>query len=66
MSKTNSIEEAEFYVKQTALNGWSRNILLNFIKADTYNANLVEKKQHNFATTLPEHLAEEAIRSEYS
>ncbi|WP_257670004.1 PDDEXK nuclease domain-containing protein [Parapedobacter tibetensis] len=69
MSKANSIEEAEFYIKQTTLNGWSRNVLLNFIKADTYNASLVEKKQHNFAVTLPEHLAEQAeetIRSEYS
>ncbi|MDB5086125.1 MAG: hypothetical protein JWR09_119 [Mucilaginibacter sp.] len=66
LNKTNLIEEAEFYIKQVSTNGWSRNVLLNFIKSNAYNASLKEGKQNNFTTTLPTYLAEEAIKSEYS
>jgi len=34
MSKTTSINEAKYYAEQCHENNWSRNILLNFIKAD--------------------------------
>ena len=49
--------------------GWSRNVLLNQIKADAYRTALSENKTHNFNTALPEYLseqAEEAIKSSYS
>jgi len=35
-SKIKSLKEAEFYVKSALEFGWTRNILLNFIKADSY------------------------------
>ncbi|MGC4130433.1 MAG: PDDEXK nuclease domain-containing protein [Bergeyella sp.] len=69
ISKTNSIEEARFYVEQVVENGWSRDILLNFIKADTYRHTKVLPKQHNFHETLPEHLQEQAneiLKSTYN
>jgi predicted nuclease of restriction endonuclease-like (RecB) superfamily len=31
LNKIDLIEEAEFYIKQVSTNGWSRNVLLNFI-----------------------------------
>ena len=36
MSKTTSINEAKYYAEQCHENNWSRNILLNFIKADSF------------------------------
>ncbi len=69
LNKIEQIEEAEYYIKQTSINGWSRNVLLNFIKADTYKASLAAGKTHNFKSALPAHLAEqaeEAMKSEYN
>jgi predicted nuclease of restriction endonuclease-like (RecB) superfamily len=40
--------------------GWSRNVLINQIKAKAYERHALAPKQHNFAETLPEHLAEQA------
>ena len=53
----------------TARFGWSRNVLLNQIKAQAYERSLAEGKSHNFPTALPEHLAEqaeEALKSSYN
>ena len=58
-----------YYLRCTAGYGWSRNILLNQIKAKSYQRSIDEKKQHNFHLTLSEHFAEQAeesIRSSYS
>jgi predicted nuclease of restriction endonuclease-like (RecB) superfamily len=69
MTKVKSLEEAEFYLKVTYENGLSRNILLNFIKADSYRRKVSEPKTHNFALTLPENLQEQAdeiLKSTYS
>lgn len=69
LNKIDGVEEAKYYLKETAKYGWSRNVLLNAIKADVYRASLPESKQHNFTKTLPEHLAEqasEAIKSSYN
>jgi predicted nuclease of restriction endonuclease-like (RecB) superfamily len=40
--------------------GWTRDVLLNFIKADTYKNAKLLSKYHNFDKTLPEHLQEQA------
>jgi len=56
LSSVNSLEEAKYYVEIIHENCLSRNILLNFIKADTYKHQKIEQKTHNFALTLPEHL----------
>ena len=49
--------------------GWTRNVLLNQIKAGAYLRSVTDKKSHNFALALPEHLAEQAdemLKSAYS
>lgn len=45
-------EKALFYVHQTVLNGWSRNMLLNFLDTDLYERQ--GKALSNFKQTLPE------------
>ena len=48
-----------YYLQATARFGWSRNVLLNQIKAGAYERAVAEKKTHNFDLVLPEHLAEQ-------
>jgi predicted nuclease of restriction endonuclease-like (RecB) superfamily len=58
-----------YYLRATAQLGWSRNVLLNQIKAGAYERAVKEKKTHNFALALPEHFAEQAdeiMKSRYS
>src|SRR5690606_12589049 len=60
LSKTNQHDESLFYAQQASKLGWSRDILLNYLKADTYHAQGQLTKSHNFEETLPEVLAEQA------
>jgi predicted nuclease of restriction endonuclease-like (RecB) superfamily len=58
-----------WYLRATASFGWSRNVLLNQIKAGAYERAVTEKKTHNFDLALPEHFAEQAeemIKSSYN
>jgi len=58
-----------YYLRATAQYGWSRNVLLNQIKAGAYERAVTEKKTHNFGLALPEHLAEQAdeiLKSRYN
>jgi predicted nuclease of restriction endonuclease-like (RecB) superfamily len=58
-----------YYLRATAQFGWSRNVLLNQIKAGTYERAVTEKKTHNFPLALPKHLAEQAdemLKSSYN
>lgn len=58
-----------YYLLATAQLGWSRNVLLNQIKARAFERARREKKAHNFALALPEHFAEQAsemMKSSYS
>ena len=58
-----------YYLRAIAQLGWSRSVLLNQIKAGTYERAVREKKTHNFALALPEHFAEQAeemLKSRYN
>lgn len=58
-----------YYLRATVQFGWSRNVLLNQIKARAYERAVAEKKTHNFPLALPEYLAEqadEAMKSSYN
>jgi len=69
LNKINNFEEAHYYIKASCELGWSRNVLLNQIKADLYHRALPENKHHNFKNTLSVYLAEqadEAIKSSYN
>jgi len=69
LGKINDPAAHLYYLRATAQLGWSRSVLLNQIKAGAYERALKEKKTHNFALALPEHLAEQAdemLKSRYS
>ena len=58
-----------WYLRATVRFGWSRNVLLNQIKAGAYERAVTEKKTHNFDLALPEHFAEQAdemLKSSYN
>ncbi len=58
-----------WYLEATARLGWSRNVLLNQIKAGAYERARTENKTHNFELALPGHLAEQAeemLKSSYN
>jgi predicted nuclease of restriction endonuclease-like (RecB) superfamily len=52
-----------YYVKSTVEFGWSRNVLLNQIKAKAYERHRLASKQHNFGKVLPEQLADQADKA---
>ena len=60
LSKIKDRQEALYYAEASVKMGWTRNLLLNFIKSDTYHNAKALPKLHNFETTLPEHLQEQA------
>jgi predicted nuclease of restriction endonuclease-like (RecB) superfamily len=69
LSKIKDAKERAYYLKASAEMGWSRNVLLNQIKADAYRCREILPKQHNFLKALPEHLteqADESIKSVYN
>ena len=69
LGKVSEPAERIFYLKAVAAFGWSRNVLLNQIKARAYERSLSEGKSHNFPVALPGHLAEqaeEALKSSYN
>ncbi len=69
MNKLSSNDEMLYYAEEAVKLGWSRNVLLNYIKADAYNNSKNLPKQHNFDKVLPEHLQEQAgeiLKSRYN
>ncbi|MDP2895212.1 MAG: PDDEXK nuclease domain-containing protein [bacterium] len=69
LNKINDPIARLYYLRATARFGWSRNVLLNQIKAGAYERAVAEKKTHNFDLALPEHLAEQAdemLKSSYN
>lgn len=67
-SKIKDKKERAYYLKVAVEMGWSRNVLLNQIKADAYTLSR-KQKTHNFPKVLPKHLAEQAeesIKSAYN
>lgn len=58
-----------YYLQSTARFKWSRNVLLNQIKARAYERSCESKKIHNFPQSLPEPLsglADEMMKSSYN
>jgi predicted nuclease of restriction endonuclease-like (RecB) superfamily len=66
-TKSQSIEEALFYVRKTIENGWSRAVLMNFMAADLFAAQ--GKALTNFSRLLPEpqsDLANQILKDPYN
>ena len=69
MSNAKTLEEAKYYVELTHENSLSRNILLNYIKTDSYKNAKKLPKLNNFSLTLPDNLQEQAneiLKSTYN
>jgi len=69
LQKAKDENERTYYIKASREMRWSRNVLLNQIKADAYQRHRVAPKQNNFESALPQHISEqanEAIKSQYS
>jgi predicted nuclease of restriction endonuclease-like (RecB) superfamily len=69
LAKIEHPAQRAYYLQATARFGWTRNVLLNQIKAGAYERSLAEGKRHNFKTALPTHLAEQAeetLKSSYN
>ncbi|MCB0844863.1 MAG: DUF1016 family protein [Bacteroidetes bacterium] len=63
MQRLKDISERLFYLEATSQFGWTRNVLLNQIKADAYQRQNINPEQHNFNQTLEPYLEEQAIES---
>lgn len=69
MSKTKTDDEAMFYSQKSAELGWSRDVLLNYMKANTFLLEENKNKSHNFLTTLPpeqSELAQDLLKNKYN
>jgi predicted nuclease of restriction endonuclease-like (RecB) superfamily len=69
LSGIKNMAERLYYLRATAQFGWSRNILLNQVKAGTHARSIPKGKAHNFPKALTSPLAEqaeEALKSSYN
>lgn len=66
-TKAKSVDEALFYIHKVVENGWSRNVLMNFIEAGLYKAE--GKALTNFTSCLPNpqsDLAQQTLKDPYN
>ncbi len=69
MNKTKDNEEALHYAQKSIALSLTRDMLLNYIKADDYAVSKALPKSHNFEAALPENIAaqaDEIIKSKYN
>jgi predicted nuclease of restriction endonuclease-like (RecB) superfamily len=69
LNKVKLLFAVEFYANEVITKGWTRDMLLNAIKMDTYSQAQREIKTHNFDNTLPKvhaDYANEVFKSTYN
>lgn len=69
MRKVDSLAAVGFYASEALNKGWSRDVLLNAIKLDSYGKAQKQIATHNFKETLPEKSADyanEVFKSSYN
>lgn len=69
LDKVQSLPAVEFYANEVVTKGWSRDLLLNAIKMDSYNRAQTQVTTNNFNQTLPLNSAEyanEVFKSTYN
>jgi predicted nuclease of restriction endonuclease-like (RecB) superfamily len=69
LDKIQSLDEVLFYAHETLTKGWSRDLLLNAIKMDSYTQAQNQIKTNNFDNTLPQihaDYANEVFKSSYN
>lgn len=63
LNKIKDPQAREYYLESTQTCGWTRVVLTTQIESQAYERHTLNKKQHNFAQVLPEHLAEQADKT---
>lgn len=69
LDKIQSLDAVAFYANEVLTKGWTRDLLLNAIKMDSYGQTQNQLKSHNFDKTLPEISTEyvnEVFKSSYN
>ena len=69
LTKIKEEQQRHYYLSKTIEASWSRNTLLNQIKAKAHTKHNLLSRQHNFQTTLPANLTEQAneiLKSDYN
>ncbi len=69
LSNIQTYDEALFYVQKTIENGWTRNLLLNHLKAGSYQTGKRLNPSNNFNPALPEPIAfqaSELLKNKYN
>jgi predicted nuclease of restriction endonuclease-like (RecB) superfamily len=69
INKVKEDNQAEFYANEVITKAWTKDLLLNAIKMDTYSQLQRQIKTHNFDNTLPEthsDYANEVFKSTYN
>lgn len=69
LDKVQSLSAVAFYANEVVTKGWSRDLLLNAIKMETYSRADNQLKTNNFNSTLPEfnaNYANEVFKSSYN
>ncbi len=69
LNKVKLLFAVEFYANEVITKGWTRDMLLNAIKMDTYSQAQQQIKTHNFENTLPKvhaNFANEIFKSTYN
>lgn len=62
VEKVTDDKEAFFYAQKSLENGWTRDLLLNHLKANTYQHEKQLNPSHNFNQSLPAPIAEQATQ----
>ncbi len=63
MDKVADAKEREWYIKKSAENGWSRNVLIHQIESELYQRQMLAEKVSNFETRLPSPQSELAVQT---
>ena len=63
LDKVNNLEERKWYIKNSAQNGWSRNVLVHQIESSLYQRQVLAEKVSNFENRLPSPQSELAVQT---
>lgn len=63
LDKVNNLEERKWYIKKSAKNGWSRNVLVHQIESNLYQRQVLAEKVSNFENRLPSPQSELAVQT---
>ena len=63
LDKVSDAKEREWYIKKSAKNGWSRNVLVHQIESGLYQRQVLVDKVSNFESRLPSPQSELAVQT---